>query len=125
MSSSTACSLCGAVGPVHAHHITGRAAPGGAYFDDALVIDVCPRCHTAAGGLHPLLRTLGAEFAQPGGDVLAHRLRRVAVHAELIGEGGRPLVLAPKSARGLAALLREAAVAVDAVLIREAWHDPR
>lgn len=115
----TACSLCGAVGPVHAHHLTGRPAPGAPYGDPDLVVAVCARCHGAAGGLHQTLRTLGVEFPAPGVDVLAHRLRRTAIHAELVAEVGRPLVLAPKSARGLAALLREAAVAVDAALIRE------
>ena len=119
MISPTPCSLCGAVGPVHAHHITGRAAPRGPYLDAAITLAVCPQCHNAAGGLHPVLRTVGVEFPAPGVDVLAHRLRRTAIHAELVAEVGRPLVLAPKSARGLAALLREAAVAVDAALIRE------
>ncbi len=113
MISRSACALCGAFGPIERHHVTGRPAPGGAYFDPALIIAVCPRCHAAAGGLHPVLRTVGVEFAQPGVDMLAHRLRRTAIHAELVAEIGRPLVLAPKSARGLAALLRQAAVAVD------------
>ena len=113
MISPTPCSLCGAVGPVHAHHITGRAAPRGPYLDAAITLAVCPQCHNAAGGLHPVLRTVGVEFPAPGVDVLAHRLRRTAIHAELVAEIGRPLVLAPKSARGLAALLRQAAVAVD------------
>lgn len=107
------CSLCGRAGALHAHHLTGRPAPGGAYFDPALIIAVCPRCHSAAGGLHPVLRTLGVEFVQPGVDVLGHRLWRVAVHAELIAEAARPLVLASKPARGLAALLREASAAID------------
>ena len=108
------CSFCGVVGPVHAHHVTGRRVPGAAYLDATLVIDVCPRCHGAAGGLHQTLRALGVEFAPPAGDPLAHRLRRLAVHSELVAEASRPLVFAPKSALGLASLLREAALVVDA-----------
>ena len=115
----SACSLCGRVGPVHAHHLTGRPAPGAPYGDPDLVVAVCARCHSAAGGLHQTLRALGVEFPAPGVDVLAHRLRRVAVHAELVAEAACPLVLVPRSARGLAALLREAATIEEAALPRE------
>ena len=113
MRSPTACNLCGAVGPVHRHHLTGRLAPGGPYLDVDLVLAVCPRCHGAAGGLHQTLRTLGVEFTPPGVGALAHRLRRVALHAVLLADARRPLVLEPKSARGLAALLWDAASAID------------
>jgi hypothetical protein len=107
-----ACSLCGRVGPVHAHHVTGRPRPGGGYLDGALTIIVCTTCHLGRGGLHQSLRTIGVEFVAPSEDLLAHRLRRVAVHAELIAAGDRPFVVAPRAARALAAILHDGAGAL-------------
>ena len=109
-----ACSLCGAVGPVDAHHVTGRPRPGGGYLDGGLTIPLCAACHLGAGGIHQMLRTVGVEFVPPSEDPLAHRMRRAAVHAELIAAAERPLVVAPKSARAFAGLLREAAGDLDA-----------
>ena len=62
-----------------------------------------------------MLRILGIEFARPGGDVLVHRLLRLAAHAELAADAGRPLVFVPRSAQGLAALIREVSGAIDVV----------
>lgn len=103
------CALCAASGPVAAHHLAGRCEPGGRYYDPALVIQVCPACHTGAGGLHPTLRTVRLDFPPVGAHPVAHRLRRVALHAVVMADAGRPFALGPKSARGLAVLLREAA----------------
>ncbi len=100
------CSFCGASGPVHRHHVTGRPTPGGAYLDDALLLDVCQVCHA---GLHQSLRTVGLDFPCGASDILIHRLRRTAFTFELLGGSGRPLVLAPGSASGLARLLGEVA----------------
>jgi len=103
-----ACSLCGARGAVHGHHLTGRAGRGGPYVDADLVLTLCPRCHTGAGGVHQVLRTVGLEW--PGvGPLVAHRLRRVAATAELVADTDRPFVLTSGSTRALAALLRETA----------------
>ena len=105
-----ACSLCGAIGPVHRHHVSGRPAPGCAYLDPGLVVAVCAACHAS---LHQALRVAGVDF--PGGAhvFLRHRLLRVGCTAELVAGAGRPLVLAPTSARSLAVLVREGADALD------------
>lgn len=100
------CALCGAVGPVHRHHLTGRPAPGAAYFDGALTLAVCRTCHA---NIHQALRASALDFPCSSGDFLVHRLRRTALTAELLGGSGRPLVLEPSSASGLAGLLREVA----------------
>lgn len=106
-----ACALCGVRGPVHRHHVTGHAARGRSYLDDYLVLALCPCCHTGAGGVHQVLRAVGLEW--PGaGPMISHRLRRVAVTAELVADAEQPFVLAQGSTRALAALLREAAGAV-------------
>ena len=104
------CSMCGAVGPVHRHHVTGRPAPGVAYFDGGLVVVLCPGCHAS---LHQALRVAGVDF--PGAEhmYLRHRLLRVGCTAELMADTGRPLVLASTSARSLAVLVREGADALD------------
>lgn len=106
------CSLCATAASVHAHHVTGRSIRGGAYLDASLTLKVCSACHTGAGGVHPLLRTVGVEWPAPGVHPLAHRLRRVALHAELLADADRPFILAPVSSRALAALLREAAAVI-------------
>jgi len=103
------CSLCGHVGPVHAHHLTGRMERDGCYLDSALVLPLCPGCHGAAGGVHPILRACSLDFPRPGADLLSHRLRRVGLHAVLLADTGRPLALDPSSSRSLAALMFEAA----------------
>ena len=105
-----ACSLCGAIGPVHRHHVSGRPAPGCAYLDPGLVVAVCAACHA---NLHQALRLCGLDFGGVGPDSVAHRLRRVAVTADLLAGASRPLVLAPPSARALAGLLRDAAHTFD------------
>ena len=105
-----ACSLCGAIGPVHRHHVTGRSAPGVAYFDGGLVVAVCAACHAS---LHQALRLCGLDFPVGATDSMAHRLHRVAATAELVAGASRPLALAPPSARALAGLLREAARTFD------------
>lgn len=98
------CALCGAVGPVHRHHLTGRPAPGAAYLDGALVLSVCRSCHA---DVHQSLRASALDFPYGVSDFLSHRVRRTAFTAELLGGSGRPLLLEARSASGLAALLRE------------------
>lgn len=104
--SSGRCAFCGAVGPVHRHHVTGRPTPGAAYFDGALVVTVCRACHA---DLHQALRASALDFPHSVGDFRPHRLLRTAFTAELLGGSGRALVLEPGSASGLAGLLREVA----------------
>jgi len=106
---TASCILCGVVGQIHRHHVTGRPGPGGAYLDAGLVVDLCPGCHV---GLHQVLRAAGLNFPV-GRGCLRHRLVRVAATAELVGAADRPLVLAPGSARALAALARDAADALE------------
>lgn len=103
------CSLCGVGGQLHRHHVTGRPAPGAAYLDAGLVVDLCPGCHV---GLHQALRAVGLDFPAGRGS-LRHRLLRVGCTAELVGGADRPLVLAAGSARALAALARDAADALE------------
>jgi len=103
------CSLCGAAGQLHRHHVTGRPGPGGAYLDAGLVVAVCAACHA---NVHQTLRAIGLGFLA-GRGCLRHRLVRLAVTAELVGASGRPLVLGPPSALALAALARDAADALD------------
>lgn len=105
-----ACSLCGAVGPVHWHHLTGRPAPDERYFDTRLVIALCLSCHAS---VHQVLRVVGLDFPAPSSAGLSHRLLRVAVTAELVASAGRPLALSPGSAQGLAGLLRDGAGLLD------------
>ncbi len=105
--------MCGRLGPIHAHHATGRPRPGAGYLDGALTIPLCPGCHVGAGGTHAVLRTVRLEWPAPGADFTAHRLRRVALHAVVAADAGRPLAFAPPSARALAALLREAATVIE------------
>ena len=90
--------------------MTGRPSPGAPYFDVALTLAVCPECHVS---LHQALRVAGVDF--PGAEhvFLRHRLLRVGCTADLVAGTGRPLVLAPTSARGLAVLVREGADALD------------
>jgi len=95
---------------VHRHHVTGRSAPGVAYFDGGLFLPVDAACHA---GMHQALRMCGLDFPVAGTDSMAHRLHRVAVTAELVAGASRALVLAPPSARALARLLRDAAHAFD------------
>lgn len=109
------CALCARFGLVHAHHVTGRPEPSGPYFDPALGLDVCPSCHIGSGGLHPTLRAASLDRLPDGAHPVAHRLRRVALHAVVVADAGRPFTLGPGSARGLAVLLREAAELVETV----------
>jgi hypothetical protein len=92
------CCLCGAVGQVERHHVTGRLVRGGDYVDPALVIELCTACHTGRAGLHPALRAAGLDFPRPGVDLLGFRCRRLGVTERLIGAAGGVLVLGPASA---------------------------
>jgi hypothetical protein len=53
------CLLCGHVGAVHRHHVTGRSSRGGRYFDAQLTVALCAGCHTGAGGIHQMLNIAG------------------------------------------------------------------
>jgi len=106
---TASCILCGVVGQIHRHHVTGRPAPGAAYLDPGLVVALCVRCHA---NVHQALRAIGLGFLA-GRGCLRHRLVRLAVTAELVGGAGRPLILSPPSTRALAALARDAADALD------------
>lgn len=104
------CLLCGSLDRTELHHLSGRPSPDGAYYDLQLVIPLCDiPCHRGSGGVHQVLRAVGLDFLLPGAHPVAHRLRRVALHAELIADAGHPFTLAPQAARAVAVLLREAA----------------
>ncbi len=90
------CVLCGWVGPISLHHITGRPGPGRPYLDPDIVIPLCPPCHTGTGGVHPLLRVAGLAWPRPGEDLDAFRLRRLGFHARLASAAGRRFVLDSK-----------------------------
>jgi hypothetical protein len=101
----TRCVVCGGLGPVHSHHVTGKAKPELPYLDPALVIPLCaPRCHSHE---HVAVRRSGLESPAPGGE-LAHRLARVADHAIRSADAGRGLVLSSESTRALGHLLLDA-----------------
>ncbi len=106
----TGCSLCGAVGRIELHHPTRRACRGGHYWDAGFVVALCASCHATA---HQLLRVAALDW--PGGDAdpLAYRLRTTALHVELFTAQGSTFPILPASAPAFAALLREAAGAVD------------
>jgi len=106
---TASCILCGVVGQIHRHHVTGRPGPGGAYLDAGLVVAVCAACHV---GLHQALRAVGLDFPAGRGS-LRHRLLRVGCTAELVGGADRPLILAAGSARALGVLALDAAGALD------------
>jgi hypothetical protein len=95
------CLYCGALA-VDAHHVCGRLAPDGQYLDPLLTIALCHRCHVAE---HQALRRLGLDFPRPGTDLLQHRRLRIAAVANRCRDLGRPFVVEPRSAGGLAALL--------------------
>lgn len=104
----TSCVRCGSRGAVDRHHLSGRPEPGAAYFDPGLVVDLCRPCHARE---HAGLRRLGLDFASEGGEgsaTIAHRLRRVAVHVDMLADADRPLALSPGAARALADCLRGA-----------------
>ena len=94
------CCLCGAVGQVERHHVTGRLVRGGDYVDPALVIELCTACHTGRAGIHPALRAAGLNFPQPGVDLLGFRGRRLGATARLIGAARGILTLGPPAAIG-------------------------
>jgi len=106
---TAACTLCGAVGQLHRHHVTGRPGPGAAYLDPGLVVALCVRCHVS---VHQALRAVGLD-SPAGRGSLRHRLLRVGCTAELVGGAGRPLILSPPSTRALGGLARDAADALD------------
>ena len=109
---SGACVLCGAIGPVDYHHVTGRAAPGASYFDPALTIPLCRACHATE---HAGLRVLGLDFPRPGAYFTAHRLFRVAAHLNALADAGRGLLLDPGGTRSLAALILDAVPCADSI----------
>jgi hypothetical protein len=92
------CCLCGAVGSVERHHVTGRLVRGGDYVDPALVIELCVPCHTGRAGIHPALRAAGLNFPQPGVDLLVFRGRKSGATDRLIGAAGGVLTLGPAAA---------------------------
>ena len=105
------CSLCGRLGRVERHHPTRRPCRGAPYFDVGFTVPLCCPCHAL---VHQVLRVAGLDWPQSGAHPLGYRLSATAVHAELIAAAERPLVVAPKSARAFAGLLREAAGDLDA-----------
>lgn len=104
------CLLCEALAR-HEHHATGRRAPGVAYLDPLLVVNLCQRHHIAE---HQALRRLGLDWPGPGSDLIAHRLMRLATFANRAADANRGLVLSVGSTRGLATLLLDGAKAVNA-----------
>lgn len=73
------CERCGAGGPVHAHHPTGRVA--GQPLHPELVERLCPDCHSA---LHRVWGRAGLG-AHPTSQVVGRRL------AVFLGRRSRPL----------------------------------
>ena len=98
------CLTCGTGSLLHRHHISGRLHPSGPYFDGALTVNLCQPCHTVE---HVILRSVSAEW--PGESSLEHRVRRVAMIVRRTADSGRPFVLSPVSAGGLASLLFDVA----------------
>jgi hypothetical protein len=95
---SGVCCLCGAVGPVERHHVTGRLVRGGEYLDPSMTIELCTACHTGRAGIHPALRAARLDFPGTGVDLLTFRGRRLGATDRLIGAAGGVLVLGPPSA---------------------------
>jgi hypothetical protein len=108
------CALCGCHGPVEAHHIERRPAPGAPYFG-SVEAPLCKVCHD---GLHVGLRRLGLDFAGER-DPLAYRVLLVGDFAHRVAAAGRAFVLAPSAARALGDMLVEAADALAASRSRE------
>lgn len=98
------CAVCGACGPVHLHHVTGRLGPCFGYLDPRLVVALCAACHSHE---HVAVRRAGMEWPTPD-DLLAHRLARVADHVLRCADAGRGVVLGMESTRALGALLLDA-----------------
>ena len=105
-----ACALCGRVGRVERHHPTRRPSRGEHYFDTGFGLALCSACHAAA---HQALRVVGLDWPSPGAHSVAYRLRTTALHVELFTAQGSTFPILPASAPAFAALLREAAGAVD------------
>ncbi|MDA8310266.1 MAG: HNH endonuclease [Actinomycetota bacterium] len=105
------CALCGLAGPVDRHHVTRRPRPGAAYFDPSFTVPLCRSCHA---GVHQVLRVAVLDWPSSAADPLAYRLRTVAGQVELFGAHGSTFPVSPTAAPALAALLREAAWAIDA-----------
>jgi hypothetical protein len=103
------CALCGRHGPVEAHHIERRPAPGEPYFGPG-VAPLCKACHD---GLHVALRRLGLDLCGDR-EPLAYRVLLVGDFAHRVAEAGRPFLLAPSAARAFGDLLVEAAGALSA-----------
>jgi hypothetical protein len=103
------CLWCGAQS-VEQHHVTGRTAPGGEYFDPALTTPLCVRHHAAQ---HVLLRRIGLDWPEPGGLALPYRLRRLGVALGRVADLRRPFVLSVPASLGAHALLIEAADSTD------------
>lgn len=106
---SAICALCGLAGPVDRHHVTRRPRPGAAYFDPSFTVQLCRSCHA---GAHQVLRVAAIDWPSSTADPLPYRLRTVAAQVELFGAHGSTFPIGSKSARGLAALLREASDAI-------------
>ena len=97
------CVACGQELDVQAHHVTGRAGPGLAYFDPAFTTDLCKACHDLE---HAAIRR--AALAWPRGSPLAYRLARSANFLNRLIDAGR----LPTWLSSLAGLLAEAADAL-------------
>lgn len=101
-----ACVICGRPAE-EGHHITGRAGPGLGYLDPDLRLALCIPDHGREG---TSVRRQGIEW--PIGDLLVHRLFRVADCERRLADLERGLVLDPISTRAMANLTFEAVTAI-------------
>jgi len=106
------CVLCGSTGPLEAHHPTRRMAPADPYLDKQLRIMFCRGCHNRA---HDVLRDESLDWPSAGANVLAYRLRTLAVLIGWLARAERSFVLADESAcLRMQRLLLDGAEAIEA-----------
>lgn len=102
-----ACSLCGAIGPLHQHHPTRRPAPSQTYFDPGFTAPRCAApCHPVT---HAALRAAGLDLLPPGMPPVGYRLRTAAFEVELQLAARGMFTVEGHSGHAFAALLRAAA----------------
>ena len=92
------CVYCEADRAVERHHLSGRIAPRGDYFDPELTLALCIPCHRAD---HACWRGLGIEC---GGDARTV-LTRLSFTFGRLGDRKEPTTLAPEWCRLLASSL--------------------
>jgi hypothetical protein len=103
------CSYCGREGCVERDHLTGKDGCG-VYFDRDLWCDACRTCNTT---LAHAWRAVGLREVTI--HPVATRLFRSALTLDHVASSGREVVLSSKKVSALAALHRDAALAITAL----------